>query len=149
MKNLRRMLAVLVLLIVLYGAYYIYLGPRLVGDAFAFSLVNFDNTGMNNRLCTDYTVTDVLSSTVSVEDQSSLLFIRLLTGIAPQELVDTVGENLHPNTQYNPLTGEYRFSLTLGTDIAFLGFRFDSGFTTPEFRLGIRRGWLLPCVLSV
>ncbi len=149
MKNLRRILAVAILLIILYGAYYVYLGPRLVGDAFALSLVNFDNAGMNNRLCADYTVTDVLSSTATVEDQSSLLFIRLLTGIAPQELVDTVGENLRPNTQYDPLTGEYRFSLTLGTDIAFLGFRFDSGFTTPEFRLGIRRGWLLPCVLSV
>ena len=149
MKSLRRLLAVALALMIVYAAYYVYLGPRLVGDAFAYNLVNFNSNGLNDRLCADNNLFDVLYNAATLEDQSSLLFIRLLTGIAPQELRDTVGENLHANTHYDALTGDYRFSLTLGTDIAFLGFRFDSGFTTPEFRLKIRRGWLLPCVVSV
>ncbi len=149
MKKLRRLLAVAIALIIVYAAYYVYLGPRLVGDAFAYNLVNFNSGGLNDRLCTDNNLFDVLNNAATLEDQSSLLFIRLLMGIAPQELQDTVGDNLHANTRYDPFNGEYRFSLTLSTDIAFLGFRFDSGFTTPEFRLRIRRGWLLPCVVSV
>jgi hypothetical protein len=148
MSRFQRGLAVAIILLVVYAVYYAYLGPRLVGDNFALSLVNFDQQGMRDRLCSDANVLEVLAAAGTTDDQTTLLFLRLIVELAPQELADVVNENLHANTRYDLLTGEYRFSLMLGTDIQFLGMRFPSGFTTPEFRLNIRRGWLLPCVLA-
>lgn len=149
MRKARRLsLAVLALLIV-YATYYIYLGPRVVGDAFALGLINMDTDAMSSHLCENATVAGVLNTLGTTDDQVSLLVIGVLRGLAPQAIIDTISETLQANTRYDLLTGEYYFSLTLGADVSLLGTRFVSGTTTPEYRLMIQRGWLRPCVVAI
>ncbi len=149
MQKTRRLTAVITLLVVLYVAYYVYLGPRLIGDAFAVSLVNFDTDEMNSHLCENTTIAGVLNTLGTTDDQRSLVLIGILRGIASPELVETVSQSLQARTDYDPFTGDYVFSLMLGTDVSLIGLRFEAGFTTPEFHLSIRRGWLRPCVMAL
>ncbi|MBZ0292221.1 MAG: hypothetical protein K8L99_06595 [Anaerolineae bacterium] len=149
MRKARRILLAVLVILAVYAAYYIYIGPRVVGDAFAVSLINVDTESMSSHLCEDTTVAGVLNALGTTDDQVSLLVIGVLRGLAPQAVVDAVSEALEANTRYDPFTGEYYFSLTLGTDISLLGTRFASGATTPEYRLMIQRGWLRPCVLAI
>lgn len=148
MAKSRWIAAGLVVLVVLYAAYYVYVGPRLVGDAFAVSLINMDTVALESHLCENATVAAVLNALGSTDDQVTLLVIGILRGLAPQSVVDAVSETLQANTSYDPLTGLYGFSLTLGTDVTLLGARLEKGMTTPEYRLFIQRGWLRPCVVA-
>lgn len=148
MLKTRRFAVVMMVLVAVYAAYYVYFGPRLIGDAFALSLVNFDTAAMNSHLCENASVASVLNTIGTTDDQMSLMVIAILRGIAPPNVVEAVSASLKATTRYDPFSGEYGFSLTLGTDVSLIGLRFEEGLTTPEFRLSIQRGLLRPCVMA-
>jgi len=146
---MKRFLIVILVLLALYAAYFLYLSPLLTGDAFATALVKLNTDDMANYLCEDTAVSQVMNSVGSTGDQVMLLVTGLLGGIAPQSVIDQVSQALVPRTSYNLLTGQYIFSLTLRNEIDVLGFKISAGFSTPDMTLYIRRGVLRACITSV
>lgn len=145
----RRFTIIILALLVIYGGYFVYLGPRLTGDSFASALVRLNTDEMANYLCEDTAVNQVISSIGSRGDQVTLLLTGLMGGMAPQSVIDQVSQALVPRTSYNLLNGQYIFSLMLRNEVDVLGFKISAGLATPDMTLYIRRGILRACVTSI
>ncbi len=144
----RRFTIIILVLLALYGVYFVYLGPLLTGNSFASALVRVNRDEIANYLCEDTTISQVIDSIGSRGDQVTLLLTALMGGVAPQSVIDQVSKSLVPRTSYNPINGHYAFSLMLQNEVDVLGFKISAGLATPDMTLYIRRGILRACITS-
>jgi hypothetical protein len=145
---MKRLYIIILALLILYGVYFVYLGPRLTGDSFGSALIRLDTHEMANYLCEDTTVNQVINSIGSTGDQVTLLLTGLLGEMAPSSVIDQVSQALVPRTSYNLLNGHYVFSLMLRDELDVLGFKISAGLATPDMMLYIRRGIFRACITS-
>ncbi|NDJ59595.1 MAG: hypothetical protein GYB67_00640 [Chloroflexi bacterium] len=97
LKRLRR---IAIVVVILYGAYFFYLGPRLTGDAFVSALQRADGDAIGAIACQDSGITNLLSRGVT----------GLLSGLNVQ--IDWEVRRV----AYTPLANEYTFEFVPADD---------------------------------
>lgn len=146
MKRIRVAVALALAALALYGAWYLYLSPKLAGDAFVNALRSFDRPAMEAALCGGTALDDVIRGEGLLGDQLTRLALGLLEGAVPAELRQELGGALASDARYDLLSGVYVFSLRLADGASLPGFDPAQPPATGEIALNVRRGPLTACI---
>lgn len=146
MKRIRVAVALALAALALYGAWYLYLSPKLAGDAFVNALRSFDRPAMEAALCGGTALDDVIRGEGLLGDQLTRLALDLLEGAVPAELRQELDGALASDARYDLLSGVYVFSLRLADGASLPGFDPAQLPATSEIALNVRRGPLTACI---
>lgn len=146
MKRVRVVFALALAALALYGAWYLYLSPRLTGDAFVSALKALDRPGMEAALCGGTALDHVIRGDGLVGDQLARLAFGLLESAVPPELRQSLAGALASDARYDLLTSAYVFSLRLAEGASLPGLDPAPPPQTSEIALNVRRGPLTACI---
>jgi hypothetical protein len=145
MKRVRVVIVLALAALVLYGAWYLYVSPKLTGDAFINAFKSFDRAGMEAALCGGTALDHVIRGEGLVGDQLTRLAVGLLEGAIPAEMRQSVAGALVSDARYHLLSSSYVFSLRLADGASLPGLD-PAQVASSEVVLNIRRGPLTACV---
>ena len=147
MKRGVPILIILVLIVLIVS--YFYLIPRIAGERFIRTIARLDMESAQTQLCPDSNLGDTLALVndgVTRLDTALSSFIGTNLRSVPGR--ETLAQNLKlASSQYNPLTGIYRATFTLGGEIQVAGMTLSSDITSSpiEYRI-LRQGILSTCI---
>ncbi len=146
MNRLRLVAALLLIALAVYGAWYLYLSPRLAGDAFVNALKSFDRPAMEAALCGGTALDHVIRGEGLVGDQLTRLALSLVESALPAEARQSLAGALASDARYDLFSSVYVFSLRLAEGASLPGLDPTLTLATGEVALNVRRGLLMACI---
>jgi hypothetical protein len=146
MKRLRLAAALALVALALYSAWYLYLSPRLAGDAFVNALKSFDRPAMEAALCGGTALDQVIRGDGLVGDQLTRLALGLLESALPPEMRQGLAGALTSDARYDVLSSTYIFRLRLADGATLPGLDPAQPPATGDIVLNIRRAPVRACV---